>query len=77
VTQPILTPELPVNATPARERITAAWLRDESEAMNDLLTQASLPPVEREKVVDVAADLVTRVRGRVKDQTVVESFMRQ
>ncbi|HUH29852.1 MAG TPA: bifunctional proline dehydrogenase/L-glutamate gamma-semialdehyde dehydrogenase PutA [Rhodanobacter sp.] len=77
MTQPILTPELPVNATPARERITAAWLRDESEAMNDLLTQASLPPVEREKVVDVAADLVTRVRGRVKDQTVVESFMRQ
>jgi len=77
VTQPILTPELPVNATPARERITAAWLRDESEAVNDLLTQASLPPGEREKVVDLAADLVTRVRSRAKDQSAVESFMRQ
>ena len=77
MTQPILTPELPVNTTPARERITAAWLRDESEAVNDLLTQASLPPAEREKVVDLAAELVTRVRARAKDQSAVESFMRQ
>ena len=77
VTQLILSPELPCNASPARERITAAWLRDESEAVNDLLTQASLPPAEREKVIDLAADLVTRVRSRAKDQSAVESFMRQ
>ncbi|GLQ98542.1 bifunctional protein PutA [Dyella mobilis] len=77
VTQPILTPELPTGVEPARARITAAWLRDETEAVNDLLAQASLPPAEREKVIDLAADLVTRVRARAKDQSAVESFMRQ
>jgi RHH-type proline utilization regulon transcriptional repressor/proline dehydrogenase/delta 1-pyrroline-5-carboxylate dehydrogenase len=77
VTQPILSPELPVDCTPARARITAAWLRDETEAVNDLLAQASLPAVEREQVIDVAAGLVTRVRARAKDQSAVESFMRQ
>ncbi len=77
MTQLILAPELPISSTPARKRITAAWLRDESEAVNDLLPQASLPPAEREKVIDLAADLVTRVRSRAKDQSAVESFMRQ
>jgi RHH-type transcriptional regulator, proline utilization regulon repressor / proline dehydrogenase / delta 1-pyrroline-5-carboxylate dehydrogenase len=77
VTQPILSPELPLDSTPARARITAAWLRDETEAVNDLLAQATLPPVEREKVIDLAADLVSRVRLRAKDQSAVESFMRQ
>jgi RHH-type proline utilization regulon transcriptional repressor/proline dehydrogenase/delta 1-pyrroline-5-carboxylate dehydrogenase len=77
VTQAILTPELPTSFEPARARITAAWLRDETEAVNDLLAQATLPPVEREKVIDLAADLVTRVRARAKDQSAVESFMRQ
>nr|WP_225737321.1 bifunctional proline dehydrogenase/L-glutamate gamma-semialdehyde dehydrogenase PutA [Dyella acidiphila] len=68
---------MPTGAEPARARITAAWLRDETEAVNDLLAQATLPPVEREKVIDLAADLVTRVRARAKDQSAVESFMRQ
>ena len=77
MTQPILSPELPTGATPARARITAAWLRDETEAVNDLLAQATLPPAEREKVIDLAADLVSRVRARAKDQSAVESFMRQ
>lgn len=77
MTQPILSPELPLDSTPARARITAAWLRDETEAVNDLLAQATLPPVEREKVIDLAADLVSRVRLRAKDQSAVESFMRQ
>ena len=77
MTQPILSPELPTGVAPARARITANWLRDETEAVNDLLAQATLPPVEREKVIDLAADLVTRVRARAKDQSAVESFMRQ
>ncbi|RCS29297.1 bifunctional proline dehydrogenase/L-glutamate gamma-semialdehyde dehydrogenase PutA [Rhodanobacter denitrificans] len=77
MTQPILSPELPVDNTPARARITAAWLRDETEAVNDLLAQATLPPVEREQVIDLAAGLVARVRTRAKDQSAVESFMRQ
>ncbi|HZX70646.1 MAG TPA: bifunctional proline dehydrogenase/L-glutamate gamma-semialdehyde dehydrogenase PutA [Rhodanobacter sp.] len=77
MTSTILSPELPLQTTPARARITAAWLRDETEAVNDLLDQADLPPDEREQVIDQAAALVTRVRARVKDQSVVESFMRQ
>jgi len=77
VTQAILSPELPAGAESARARITAAWLRDETEAVNDLLAQATLPPAEREQVIDVAAGLVTRVRARAKDQSAVESFMRQ
>src|SRR6185312_12693393 len=77
VTQAILSPELPAGAEPARARITAAWLRDETEAVNDLLAQATLPPVEREQVIDVAAGLVTRVRARSNDQSAIESFMRQ
>nr|WP_239556707.1 bifunctional proline dehydrogenase/L-glutamate gamma-semialdehyde dehydrogenase PutA [Dyella flava] len=68
---------MPTGIEPARARITAAWLRDETEAVNDLLAQATLPPTEREKVIDLAADLVTRVRARAKDQSAVESFMRQ
>ncbi len=74
---PILSPELPADSTPAHARITAAWLRDETEAVNDLLAQATLPPVEREQVIDLAAGLVTRVRARARDQSAVESFMRQ
>jgi len=77
VIEPILSPELPAGAEPARARITAAWLRDETEAVNELLTQAALPAVEREQVIDLAAELVTRVRARAKDQSAVESFMRQ
>jgi RHH-type proline utilization regulon transcriptional repressor/proline dehydrogenase/delta 1-pyrroline-5-carboxylate dehydrogenase len=77
VTQPILSPELPRGNTPARARITAAWLRDETAAVTDLLAQASLPATEREQVIDLAAGLVSRVRARAKDQSVVESFMRQ
>jgi len=74
---PLLAPELPGPPEPARARITAAWLRDETEAVNDLLVQATLPPAEREQVIDVAAGLVTRVRARVGDQSAIESFMRQ
>jgi RHH-type proline utilization regulon transcriptional repressor/proline dehydrogenase/delta 1-pyrroline-5-carboxylate dehydrogenase len=77
VTQSILSPELPHGAEPARARITAAWLRDETEAVNDLLAQATLPATEREQVIDLAAGLVSRVRARAKDQSAVESFMRQ
>jgi RHH-type proline utilization regulon transcriptional repressor/proline dehydrogenase/delta 1-pyrroline-5-carboxylate dehydrogenase len=77
VTSTILSPELPVQATPARARITAAWLRDETEAVHDLLDEAELPKDEREQVIERAAALVGRVRARAGDQSVVESFMRQ
>jgi RHH-type proline utilization regulon transcriptional repressor/proline dehydrogenase/delta 1-pyrroline-5-carboxylate dehydrogenase len=77
VNQLILSPELPADVAPARARITAAWLRDETEAVNDLLDQADFAPPEREQVVDLAVGLVERVRARAKDQGAVESFMRQ
>ncbi len=73
----ILSPELPGPAEPARARITAAWLRDETEAVNELLAQASLPPAERELVLARAAELVARVRAKASDQSAVESFMRE
>ncbi len=73
----ILTPELPAPADPARARITAAWTRDETEAVNDLLAQASLPPAERELVLARAAELVARVRAKASNQSAVESFMRE
>jgi len=73
----ILSPELPAPSDAARARITAAWLRDETEAVNDLLAQASLPPAERELVLARAAELVARVRAKASNQSAVESFMRE
>ncbi|MCE5233137.1 MAG: bifunctional proline dehydrogenase/L-glutamate gamma-semialdehyde dehydrogenase PutA [Mizugakiibacter sp.] len=73
----ILFPELSGGADAARARITAAWSRDETEAVNELLAQATLPPAEREQVLARAADLVARVRAKAADQSAVESFMRQ
>jgi RHH-type proline utilization regulon transcriptional repressor/proline dehydrogenase/delta 1-pyrroline-5-carboxylate dehydrogenase len=73
----LLIPELPPPAEPARARITAAWTRPETEAVDQLLAEASLPPAEREQVQARAADLVARVRARAARQSAVESFMRQ
>jgi len=72
-----LLPELPPAPDPVWARITAAWARDESEAVDDLLAQAALPPAERELVLARASELVARVRARAGEQSAVESFMRQ
>jgi len=74
---PILSPELPGAADAARARITAAYVRDETEAVNDMLAQAALPPAERDLVLARAAELVARVRAKVGQQSAVESFMRE
>lgn len=60
-----------------RAAITAAWLKDETEHVRELLDQARLPAAEQAKVQAVAADLVTRVRARAQDQGAIEAFMRQ
>jgi RHH-type proline utilization regulon transcriptional repressor/proline dehydrogenase/delta 1-pyrroline-5-carboxylate dehydrogenase len=73
----ILSPELPPVPDAAWARITAAWSRDETAAVDELLAQASLPPAERELVLARAAELVARVRAKVGEQSAVESFMRQ
>ena len=76
MSEPLL-PELPAPADPVWARITAAWSRDEGEAVDELLAQASLEPAERERVLARAEELVARVRERAGEQSAVESFMRQ
>ncbi|MDE1885757.1 MAG: bifunctional proline dehydrogenase/L-glutamate gamma-semialdehyde dehydrogenase PutA, partial [Xanthomonadaceae bacterium] len=73
----ILESELPAAADPARARLTAAYCRDETEAMADLVAQAALPASERDRVLARATELVARVRAKAGQQSAVESFMRQ
>ncbi|WP_414648851.1 hypothetical protein, partial [Dokdonella sp.] len=73
----ILSPELPESCDPARARITAAWSKDETEAIVELLADASMSSIESEQVLAVATELVSRIRAKADDQTAVESFMRQ
>ncbi|HPG95416.1 MAG TPA: bifunctional proline dehydrogenase/L-glutamate gamma-semialdehyde dehydrogenase, partial [Dokdonella sp.] len=73
----ILSPELIPQNDPTRVRITAAWSRDETESVNELLAQASMTPADRESVLAHAADLVARVRAKADNQSAVESFMRE
>lgn len=73
----IIAPELPVASSPLRAAITAAWLRDETEHVRELLEQARLPVEEQARTQALAADLVRRVRERAQDQGAIEAFMRQ
>ena len=73
----ILRPELPAIGDPLRERITAAWLRDETEHVVELLSAARLSPEDSSIVERNAAGLVERVRTRAQQQGVIEAFMRQ
>ncbi|MEO7936853.1 MAG: bifunctional proline dehydrogenase/L-glutamate gamma-semialdehyde dehydrogenase PutA, partial [Dokdonella sp.] len=73
----ILSPELPETTDPARARITAAWAKDETEAVVELLADASMSAIESEQVLALATDLVSRIRAKADDQTAVESFMRE
>ena len=73
----ILLPELAPPPDAARARLTAAYCRDETEAMNELLAQAALPPAERDLVLARATELVARVRAKKHEQSAVESFMRE
>lgn len=57
--------------------ITAQYRRDESELLSELLEHASIPEAERAAIEQRAVQLVERVRAKVEQQTVVESFMRQ
>lgn len=77
VARPLLAPELPAAPGALRAAITAAWLKDETEHVRELLDQARLPVAEQANVQAIAADLVTRVRARSQDQGAIEAFMRQ
>jgi RHH-type transcriptional regulator, proline utilization regulon repressor / proline dehydrogenase / delta 1-pyrroline-5-carboxylate dehydrogenase len=74
---PLLTPELPATADPLWAKITASYARDETEAMAELIDIARLPEDADAAVLAQAADLVRRVRERARNQSAVESFMRE
>ncbi|HJR10948.1 MAG TPA: proline dehydrogenase family protein, partial [Rhodanobacteraceae bacterium] len=73
----ILAPELPAPPSAARARITAAWSGNETEIVAARLAEATFPAKESEAIEAQAAALVSRVRERSKNQSAVESFMRQ
>ncbi len=73
----IVSPELPAAPPALRAAITAAWLRDETEHVRELLEQARLPADEQIQAQKLAMDLVKRVRARAQDQGAIEAFMRQ
>jgi RHH-type proline utilization regulon transcriptional repressor/proline dehydrogenase/delta 1-pyrroline-5-carboxylate dehydrogenase len=74
---PIISSELPAAVSPLRQRITAAYLRDESEHLDELLDQARLPAAEQAQVQATAVSLVERTRVRAADPAMVEAFMRE
>ncbi|MDO5505084.1 MAG: bifunctional proline dehydrogenase/L-glutamate gamma-semialdehyde dehydrogenase PutA [Pseudoxanthomonas suwonensis] len=74
---PILSAELPPAPSAERAAITAAWTRDETVHVQELLGQVGLDASQRRAIAATAADLVRRVRARVGDQSMVEAFMRQ
>ncbi|MEJ7746396.1 MAG: bifunctional proline dehydrogenase/L-glutamate gamma-semialdehyde dehydrogenase PutA [Luteimonas sp.] len=73
----MLSPELPTAQAVLRAAITAAWSRDETEHVRELLVQARQPDADRAAIQATAADLVRRVRARTQEQGVIEAFMRQ
>ncbi|HET7663365.1 MAG TPA: bifunctional proline dehydrogenase/L-glutamate gamma-semialdehyde dehydrogenase PutA, partial [Rhodanobacteraceae bacterium] len=73
----ILSPELPDTTTPARARITNTWLRDETDAINELLALAELPEAKRDAIHAKAADLVKRVRAKQDERSAIAAFMQQ
>ena len=75
--KPILSPELPAAPGPARERTTAAYARDESDHLAELLAAARLPPDLQAGVQATAEALVERTRVRAADPELVQAFMRQ
>jgi len=74
---PIISPELPTAVPPLRQRITAAYLRDETQALEELLAIARVSPDEQARIQAVAIELVQRTRLRAADPAMVEAFMRE
>ncbi len=65
-----------------RTAITAAWTRDETAHVRELLGQARQPcadwsEADRAAIQTTAADLVRRVRARAQHQGAIEAFMQQ
>ena len=73
----LLQPALPAIGDPLRERITAAWLRDETEHVDELLAAARFTPQDSSIIERTAAGVVERVRTRAERPGVIEAFMRE
>ena len=70
----IIQPELPAQRPELLQRITAAYLRDENQHIEELLRQA---PASGPGVQSAAVGLVERTRLRAADPAMVEAFMRE
>ncbi len=75
--KPILLPELPASAEPLRAAITAAYARDESEHLAELLAAARVDEATQANIQRTAEALVRRVRVKAEDQGAIEAFMRE
>jgi RHH-type transcriptional regulator, proline utilization regulon repressor / proline dehydrogenase / delta 1-pyrroline-5-carboxylate dehydrogenase len=62
---------------PLRARLRENYLRDEAEALRDLLVEARLAPGPAERVQARARDLVEKVRSRQKVYAGMQSFLRE
>ena len=72
-----MTPDSTTSSAGPMAAITAAWVRDEAEAVRELLAAARQPAADQAAVQATAAELVRRVRARAADQGAIEAFMRQ
>ena len=68
---------IPSFTAPSRAAITAAWSRDESACVRELLEKARLPDADHAAIQADATDLVRRVRARTLDQGAIDAFMQQ
>ncbi len=73
----IIRPELPESLSPLRWRICEAWLRDERDAVGDVLDRARLDPAHSKAVQEQAAELVRRVRDKQDKRSPIASFMQE
>lgn len=60
-----------------RNAITAAYRRDEAEAVADMLNQAQMTPLEREAAAKLARRLVTQVRENRSKASGVDALMHE
>src|SRR5690606_36782521 len=60
-----------------REAVTAAYYRDESEHLAELLAAAQVDAASQARIQRVAEHLVHRVRTKAEDQGAIEAFMRE
>ncbi len=63
--------------SPLRDAVTAAYRRDEAEAVADMLNQAQMTPLEKEAAAKLARRLVTQVRENRSKASGVDALMHE